>query len=251
MAKHVQTELIIGGVDLKVYGLSIVDAEGLWDWPKMKVPGTDWKDQNYIEPSDRLIDCQYEARNISFDCIVTGTSWTNLKNNIHEIDSALHFDGYKMLVCEKYSLRGYIVRLKKMIPVKSNLFSSGLSVAQFKLVFEEPQPFNIQFTIDQRNTDEEHFPIVHTFSIENSVTGLTASNKQLFVKIWTLNAGEEVNLNDDAYEGEVTVTSAMRVAPVVITGEIDMLDAVTFSSSENIIANWTSKFVRNGYFTML
>lgn len=244
-----------GDTRLDTHGLRIKSVSGLFDWPSLKNDGNDWLDEHYLEALNRFQDFQYEPRKITLKCYVIGTSWANLQSRLNTIASNLIADGLKMLVVSDYSYRGYMVRLiKNTILAPARYYQSGNCVATFDLVFEEPQPFNIQFTLfyPEAGKPAIETPIQITIA-KTSKTTSNQSDKQQFIAVDFLGERTAVNLEQANYVlNTLYPISAMTPYPFIMTGEIDSIENITVNILEDDVVVYgldtADYFIRNGAF---
>jgi hypothetical protein len=244
----------LGDTYLNLLGLKIKQISGLFDFTKLKNEGIEWNDRDFNEALLRNIYYQYESRQITLDCFVAADNWTALQSRLNSISSALKFDGLRMLKVSGYSNRGYMVRLKKTTVFQpKRYFQARKSVAAFKIVFEEPQPFNVQFSIINLTTS-----VVKTntaITISNADKSLSfGSDEQKYITVNFMGVSEEVNLEQENYEFNTLTTFGPGIyEPLVITGEIDNMTniGITIDSSLTLIGTDTADFfLRNGSITV-
>lgn len=254
-SKCLKQMISYGNNRLDIHGLRIKGVSGLFDWPQTKNQGNDWLDQHYTEALNRLQDFQYESRKITLKCYVLGTSWANLQTRLNTIAGNLVADGLKMLVVGDYSYRGYMVRLiKNTIFTPARYYHAGNCVATFDLVFEEPQPFSIQFTLFYPEAGKPALETPIQIAIaKTSKTTSGLSDKQQFIVIDFLGERTAVNLEQEDYElNTLYPISAMVPYPFVITGEVDSVENISVSILEEDVVVYgldtADYFLRNGAF---
>lgn len=234
----------------KFQNLIISDIDGLWNFPSLKNEGTEWGDEDYTEALSRNLDFQYESRIITLSCFVYGADWTELKSRINTIISYLKYDGLRMLVLSDHSNRGYMVRVSKStIFDPTKYFAAGKCVAEFKIIFEEPQPFNVQFSyIFEADQGTINFSISKT-----SKTHSTASDKQQFITVNWLSLSTDKNLEQEDYIASGMFPFSQGIPyPVVVTGEIDALESISITAATEPVGLGTADyFLRNGSITFI
>jgi hypothetical protein len=232
----------LNGVDFSQYGLFVKrdGYSGLFDLPALKKQGVDWTDQNYTEAPSRLIDMQYGNRLITLDCFITASSWTNLQQKLTGLRSVLTHSDLKLLQCPGVSNRGYVVFLQKTTIAKPfTYFRGNETVAEFKMVFEEPQPFNFQVRWDAREADKEvsiaikKSPRIHTGE----------SHKQSYINVWFNGTVTDHNIEKEDYVFAGTVSA--KNYPMVITGNIDDITLVQLNEDASGLIE-AQNFLRNG-----
>jgi len=228
-------------------GLRISDVKGLFDFPELKNHGIDWKDRDYIQPNSRLQDYQYGSRKITLDCFMVKNTWDELQLEIEGMIVFFSTSGLKMMVLPSFSNRGYMVKLEKSTLFKPNkLFRNGKCVAEFKLQFEEPQPFNVQFSFVYPTTGQ----VSLDFTIERRFKSLSSgSTDQQFVTINFKGTTTEINLEQADYHFSNVISVVAGVPyPLVITGEIDSMDLIDLTSAGVVPVgiDTANLFIRNG-----
>lgn len=214
----------IGNTDLSTYGLYLHKNghNGLFDFPSLKQEGTDWKDQDYIELSSRNIDYHYNSRTITLDCFVIASSWSDLNTKLNNIRTALIFDDLKCLSIPSVTNRGYMVYLSKTTLANPyRYFKNESCIADVKLIFEEPQPFNFQVYYNAALGTQA---VSITIS-KGSKTLNTDSDKQRFITVWWNDTKTGVNLEQADFTLTTTVTSGIK--QLIVTGEIDDIESIT------------------------
>jgi hypothetical protein len=232
--------------------IKVLSADGLYDWPKIKEEGTDWIGDDFKEASTRVVDYQYRSRIIKLECLVAKDSWSDLQTWISEFSWFLPVDPLLLLVIPDYSKRGYMVRLKNTTIFEPRISDvNNRTIATFTLIFEEPQPMNIQFSFySDINVSS---PPGATLSIANlSKSASLDSTKQKFITVDTMSMCEEVNLEQEDCSLPLNYFLHAGVPfPVIITGEIDNIEDVNIDvggvGGENIInLESANLFLRNG-----
>jgi hypothetical protein len=240
--------------DLESLGLHVSKVSGLWDFPPLKQTGTDWSDADYTEVSTRLIDYQYEARTITLDCFVYGNTWgdvnTKLSNLRAELTDALGY-GLRMLLMPAYTLRGHLVQLAKTTVFEPyRYFENRQCVAKFKIVFIEPQPFNVQWTYLFETSGQQALSIV----VRKAGTSQSYfASSQRFVTVHLPGSSQSINLEAGVFEWANTISvTAGEPLPIVITGNIDSIQTIEITSNiEPIGLDAAQYFVRDGSITFI
>lgn len=231
--------------------VTVSKVSGLWDFPSLKKQGTDWLDSDYIDVLTRNEDFQYESRTITLDCFIVGENWDNLQSRIDLFAAILMYDGLRMLHLPNISNRGYMVRLDKSTLFEPiTYFSNGQNIASFKLQFEEPQPFNIQFAMAyQYSKFEREINIqISKTSREQSLN----SDGQQFITVDFLDNHQEANLEQSDYILNTGYPVSTMNYPFVITGEIDSIEDIEISTDVEPIGLATANlFMRNGQITFI
>jgi hypothetical protein len=241
----------LGSTFLNTLGLQISKPpSGLFDFPKLKNEGTEWNDRDYNEALGRDIYYQYESRQITLDCFVASDNWASLQNSLNNIAVALKYDGLQLLKLTNYSNRGYVVRLKKTtIFQPKRYFEAGKSVASFKIVFEEPQPFNAQFSIVRLNDGATATNAAITIS-DTLKSFSFGSDDQKYITVYFMGNSTVVNLEQEDYVDDGLKVFAPYVPePVVILGEIDSMTEVRVTVDPELTLIGTDTinyFLRNG-----
>lgn len=221
----------LGTNNLADYGLHIKKVEGLYDWPRLKKAGNVWPNRNYNEALNRLQDYQYEGKRITLDCYVKADSYADMTYKLSQIKAAIVYNGLRMLVLDQYSTQGYMVRLVKSTLFRPHrYFLSGKSVATFKLVFEEPQPFSVKLYWNFSSIPQD-MVIVMSFTITKMSKGLSmGSLEQQYVTVNFNDETSAVNLEQESYTFN---GSGMphRLLPLVITGNIDAIEQISIGTS--------------------
>lgn len=244
----------LNGETFASYDVTILNIKGLHDMPAQKKEPNQFPDRDFSDVSTRQIDCQFQSRMINFECLICGTDWTDAKTKIDAFYSFLFYDGLRMLVCPDRSTRGYMVRVSKTTLFEPFVYfdEDNKCVVKFKIVFEEPQPFNVQFSY--------FFPLgghdVHLYFLirDASVQPSIISTDQKYITVHCFNTSTEVNLQETFFEFEDILgrVGAGFIFPIVITGEIDRITTLEISLDENIdIITTGEKFLRNGTIDIL
>lgn len=239
----------LNGVDLGQYGLHVKPNgyRGLLDFPTLKNTGNNWIDQDYTEAPQRLIEMQFEPRVITIDCFVVGSRWSDLTSKLTGIKKLLTFNGLKILRCSDVSERSYVVFLQKstiLNPYK--YFKNTKMVAEFKLVFEEPQPFNVQFWWDATSVSKLVSIIINKSPKANS----GESHRQSYINIWRTGGVVTHSLEKSDYELSLILSSGYGVYPLVITGAIDDIATITVNSqAQGVVCS--ESYLRNGIVTVV
>jgi hypothetical protein len=149
-----------------------------------------------------------------------------------------------------YSNRGYVVRLKKTtIFQPKRYFEDGKSVAAFKIVFEEPQPFNVQFSIVRLG---DTTVVTNTaITISNLFKTLSlGSDEQKYITVYFMNGATVVNLEQEDYEDEGLWTfNPYDPHPLVIIGEVDSMTDIVINIDPDLTVigeDTADRFLRNG-----
>jgi len=222
----------LGGTRLDLNGLRIKQVKGLHDFPQLKTDGAVWSDVHYTQPLNRLIDFQYKSRKITLDCFVVASNWSAMQTRLNNIATALVYDDLRMLVLSDYSYRGYMVRLKKSTLMKpARYYQSGKSVAEFKLVFEEPQPFNVQWTFIYPPSKLESLIDFRIIKMTKSLS--YGSDEQQYIRVCFNNEITDINLEQEDYVKQtiMPVTGGIPY-PVVVLGELDMVQDISIQVNE-------------------
>lgn len=241
--------VFLGNTSLDNYFITVSGVSGLWDFPKLKNQGIDWLDSDYTDVLNRLQDFQYESRMITLDCFIHGNSWDQLNSRIDAITPFLIYDGLRMLQLTDHSKRGYMVRLvKSTIFEPITYFSNGQSIASFKLQFEEPQPFNVQFAMAYTYSKFEREISISIKKLSKSLN--LSSDKQQFITVDFLDTHTEVNLEQADYVLNTAYPVQTMSYPFIITGEVDAMEDITISTDiEPIGLDTANLFLRNGQIT--
>lgn len=135
-----QVNYYLNGVDLRTYGVSISESEGLISRPKAKAPlRQSW--QNYHGEVIDLSTKYYEPRKITFHCFMKGSSNTDFITKMNTFLAVLDTPGSKRLMVNVDSSAPllYEVYLEDQINPKKK-WSAGSVVATFTLTFIEHSP---------------------------------------------------------------------------------------------------------------
>ena len=234
----------LGTTDMSALGLRLKEASGLFNFPPPKQKGNDWPDEDYLEALTRNVDWHFGPRTITLDCFVTGDTWADINGALNNISTAIKYDGLKMLFMEHYSYRGYMVRLAQTTIYKPHFYMvDGINAASFRLVFEEPQPFNFQLVFYEGQISGGSLQLDLVIAKLSKDLSLNSDSQQ-FVTVHTPAASIDVNLEQDDYDETLTLTEAEWLQ-VVITGDIDAIEDITVSApvEPREIADY---FLRNG-----
>ena len=114
-------------------------------------------------------------------------------------------------------------RLSNSTVINPNFYQSGnKKFAEFKLVFEEPQPFNAQFSMKVINNDELSLSLNISKSLKSASIG---STNQKYITVDFIYFKESINLEQESYSRMIDYNlEEGRVYPLIITGEIDAID---------------------------
>jgi len=237
---------------LSVDGLRVSKVSGLYDFPGIKNEGTDWTDEDYTEVLNRLIDFQYESRKITLECYCYAASWADLDAMMLDLIGWLDYDGLKMLIMTEYSNRGYMVRLNKSTIFNPyRYFEAGQSVAKFTIVFEEPQPFNVQFSFFYPDDKFEQLIEVNVSKTSKSLS--LGSTEQQFATVHFMEDSTEVNLEQEDFDySELYPVVELLPYPLIITGDVDAVEDITIGATVAPIGVAVAElFLRNGTITIL
>lgn len=135
-----QVNYYLNGVDLRNYGVSISESEGLISRPKMKAPlKQSWRDYHgeVVDLSKKY----YESRKITLQCFMKGTSNTDFITKMSTFLAVLDAPGSKRLMVnvDNSAPLLYEVYLEEQVEPKKK-WSAGMLVATFTLVFIEHSP---------------------------------------------------------------------------------------------------------------
>ena len=244
--------ILDGFYDLKnLYGLQVKNVDGIYDWPKLKNAGTDWPDSDYIDILNRFQDFQYESRLITVDCVLIGVSWSDLGSKLTRIRTLLVSGvGLKMLVLPGWSVRGFMVRLNKSTLMRPRTyFQDGKTAASFSLVFEEPQPFNFQFSFLYETAGLNDI----SFTISKlSSTHSYKSDEQKFITVNYGYVSDAWNLEEGAYELVGSMNLGANIPyPIIITGNIDSIEDLSISANGVVGLDVADFFLRNGSVSLI
>ena len=226
----------------------VLSVTGLYNFPKLKETGRDWSNENYIQPSSRAIDFQYGTRTIKLECIMSNETFSGLQSRIAFFINDLKQNDLKMLVVPDYSKRGYMVRLKNTTIFKPYYSTNdSKALAKFSVVFEEPQPLNVQFSFFSENG------CIGTcsYGIAYALKSLSFNSlEQRYITICTDAGNIDINLEEENYFTSLSLTlKAGECYPVVVLGCIDRIDNIEASSNSSgivVVGNDSkSLFIRN------
>lgn len=231
--------IYISGVKLSP-NIYILNQTGLYDFPKVKNNGTDWNNQPFLKFPTVNRQWQFENKKIRLSCMIMGESFAACQSEyLTTIKSKLQVNGLLMMTVPFYSNRAFLVELTDNSFVGTN-YANGNCVFRFDLIFNEPQPFNIQFSYTVGAT-----PIALDLSIGRSSPILQlASEKQRYCNVWFQGSQTEIHIEAGNYLFSDNLAENTK-HHCIITGDIDSVSYISSSVTPDntTIANY---YFRNG-----
>lgn len=230
--------------------LVVASVQGLHDFTALKTLGQNWPGYDYTEALSTKLYYQYEPRTFSVECFTKAANWAELQSRLNDISHRFKYDNNQLLTFPGISARGYVARLVKplqFLPVR--IFGSGTSVARYRLTFEEPHPFNVQFAMkfDEPALLEEFTVLIS----RGAYTAQKFSFRNKMIQVNFRNFWNQYNIEDENLELTFSFSPvAGQIYPFVISGDVDQVTGITISATQQpLFKTSADAFLRSGAIT--